>query len=176
MSETNFGRELVAALWAVTDRQKLSGAPDALSRRVIGPIFEKEANKLAMKYKIAAMERPKARPRPAEMDEIWLQELEADNFYEGINVRLQYGLCLRHFGDKRMAVSRARFRSWLGKRVQERGMMAHSDAPRNAGNIYAEPANWRTAILLLNYDQDRLREMAKSTWSDVPPYVRKELV
>ncbi len=82
-----FGTRAVAALFALFDRAKLSGKPRALARETIAPDMVQLLDELAAKEFPPKEKKPRA--TAAELDEIWLCEMENDPAMRGVDVRGQ---------------------------------------------------------------------------------------
>jgi len=180
---TSFGTRATESLFALFDRAKLSGEPRATSRAVLAPkmaalLDEALAAHLAEKSPKTKGKRP-VNPTAAEIDEVWLCELEQLRAYDGIDVRRELGKAQAWAGANGRRISRKRFVNWLNRverPVAVNGAGKSSFAGPQRGNPYAEPMDWRVRIVSLPYDAERLKELSAGKWLDVPITIRQEMV
>jgi len=172
-----FGQKATEALFALFEKAKLSGKPGAMARENIAPDMIDLLDEMAARYRLEKKAPKTPAQRTAEMEDIWLAELEADPAMAGIDVRKALAEAQFWCRNNARVCTRKFFSNWL-LNPKHRPILnggGHSVAHRR-GDPYSEPADWRERIVELPYDRDRLRELASGKWLDVPLTLRQELV
>lgn len=177
MIRESFGQEAARLIIDLLKQRKESGEPRAMARENLEPVMVKLLDDLASRRKLEKKQK-KAAEGTAEAEEIWLCELEQKPAYRGIDVRRELGKCQTHFQTRGISVSRIRFVNWLNRAqpIMLSGSGKTSFPTARRGDPYTEPPDWRTTLLRLPYDPERLKEFAAMPWSDVPLTVRQEIV
>lgn len=125
-------------------------------------------------YRIA----PRKPPQPAGQskaaaatDDAWLDSLQAEPAYRGIDIRRELSKCATWCQVNRKTMSRRRFVNWLNKTEPP----LSPGGPRGAArSIYVEPVDWHSTLQRVGraFDPEKLAELAAMKWADLPISVR----
>ena len=113
---------------------------------------------------------------PKVVDEGWLEELEANPAYAGIDIRRELGKAQAWASVRGVGVSQRRFINWLNKAMADRpiqysGAGKTSFAPAQPQGP-AEPAGWRDWVRENAQNPDN----ANKPWSSLDPAAQKYII
>ena len=187
----------------MTELERLSGTPStmttpsSLALTVYNALYS-DAKELGRKLEatevVATIEReltlhwpqqadkPPAKPRvgitgTGLADEEWLQMLEAQDAYKGIDVRRELGKCQVWASTNNQKVSRKRFVNWLNKAeptigYNGQGKSSFNRPPAPVADNNPEPTGWKDAAL----SHETLSWAAEREWSTIQPFYQQQLI
>ena len=113
---------------------------------------------------------------PKVVEEGWLEELEANPAYAGIDIRRELGKAQAWASVRGVGVSQRRFVNWLNKAMTDRPIGLAASDPRTLNRTQSkqqdEPAGWREWVRENAQNPDN----ANKPWSALDPVAQKYII
>jgi hypothetical protein len=160
----------------------------ALNRRLTRPewleavqgVFDQQAQQKPVKRKETALLGPtRVAPKVAEIDDAWLEELEQNPAYQGVDVRRELGKAQAWAGLRSVGVTRRRFVNWLNRAAAESRPIAINgqgqSSFRRPEPVSDEPRGWQDWVKANSQDPSNALRPWVSLDKAAQDYIRSQL-
>jgi len=174
-TEDTLAHELTVAL-RLQKKDFLERGEIMKNRHVLAKIKEVLSPYRVTKRRAPAPGRAK---KSAMSDAEWFAMLEKSPAYEGIDIRREFEKCkVWSTTNADGSVSRKRLVNWLNKAARDKPVSGGGRRGAARGDVYTEPEGWREVLRRIGakWDPDKLDEMCRGDWGDLPLGVRTEIL
>jgi len=153
----------------------------ALNRRLTRPewleavqgVFDQQAQQKPVKRKETATK------APSDIDDAWLEELEQNPAYQGVDVRRELGKAQAWAGLRSVGVTRRRFVNWLNRAAAESRPIAINgqgqSSFRRPEPVSDEPRGWQDWVKANSQDPSNALRPWVSLDKAAQDYIRSQL-